>query len=237
MKPLQRILVILLALASLGTTLLIMLVVSADGPVASAAGRAGTFEEAVAEGPRAGRGGVIESAEAGALPVLGALPEFALVDHRGEALTPETMQGTPWVVDFVFTRCSGPCPRMTSRMAGLQGELEAAGASTRLLSVSVDPDHDSPEVLAEYARLARADPERWRFATGEREALWSLVAEGFRLPVAERDDPEEPIVHSQKFVLLDAQLRIRGYYDALEPEARRRLISDLAGLGGGRGDG
>lgn len=171
--------------------------------------------------------------EAVAPPVLGEVPEFTLLDQRGRQVSRDDLAGRPWVADFVFTRCALSCPLMTSRML-LLGERMQPGAARRV-SVSVDPDHDRPAVLAAYAESYGIGDPGWLFLTGERDAIHALVVGGFRLAVDDEPPPGtvpagEPILHSTRFVLVDAGGRIRGYYDAVSDEGLDRLLRDLGSL-------
>ncbi len=208
-SKLPRLLLVLLAIVSLGTTVLVTLNVMA--------GRARQEEMTRT------RQAVTDP------PVISALPPFALTSHTGQPVTLDRLSGKVWVAGFIFTRCSGPCPAMTSRMAQIQRDLgpSIGSGQVRLVSFTVDPVHDTPSVLRGYATLARAG-DGWLFLTGDRGELWDLTKEGFKLPVFENaKDPAMPIAHSQKFVLIDQQGRIRGYYDALEAEGYRALINDM----------
>jgi protein SCO1/2 len=168
-------------------------------------------------------------------PVIADAPAFQLVDQRGEAFGDADLDGRVWVADFIFTRCQGFCPRLSSRMAEIQEELRSQPAwqDLRLVSISVDPEHDRPSVLADYAQRYAADPEHWIFLTGEREQIWKLSREGFKLPVGENPgDVGEPLFHSGRFVLVDRKGRIRGYYEALEEDGRRALVDAVRALAG-----
>ncbi len=168
--------------------------------------------------------------EGGAVSVLGEAPEFALLDQQGDEFRSADLRGKLWVADFVFTRCTSMCPRLTAAMAKLQGELSGKPLwdQVRLVSFSVDPEHDRPDVLAEYAERYQADRAHWTFATGTREEIWGLSVDGFKLPVgSQAGDADQPLFHSDRFVLVDRQGRIRGYYPALEPEGIPSLIDDL----------
>ena len=165
------------------------------------------------------------------LPVLGEAPELALIDSRGRTVTLDDLAGAPAVVDFVFTRCVTSCPILTARMATL-GEGLAEGRDFRRVSVSVDPAHDTPEVLQEF-KEARGVPEEWLFLTGEPAEVLALVRDGFHLAVEpDTGNPVDPIIHSTRFVLLDARGRIRGYYDGLDGDELERLERDLRRLAG-----
>jgi cytochrome oxidase Cu insertion factor (SCO1/SenC/PrrC family) len=158
------------------------------------------------------------------------LPPFELTERSGEAVSLASLRGKVWIANFIFTRCTGPCPVLTSRMYMVQDELKdhPKWDDIRLVTITVDPDHDTPPVLAERAELALADPAHWLWLTGSRNAVWSLITDGFALPVEENNrDSEMPIIHSGKFVLVDAVGTIRGYYDGMDDASRAALLGDL----------
>jgi len=143
----------------------------------------------------------------------------------------DTLRGRPWIADLIFTRCPHTCPRMTEMLNALGPGLAAAGGARRV-SISVDPGHDSPAVLGQYAeRYGIRDPE-WLFLTVERGEIQSLARGGFLLPFEDAPDEaaEERVLHSTRFVLVDAEARVRGYYDPFEPGATDRLLRDLQAL-------
>lgn len=177
-----------------------------------------------------------------ALPVVGEVPEFHLTSGDGRPFTRADLEGSVWIVDFIFTRCSGVCPMMTARMAGLQKTLaaeEGAGRAphggVRLLSISVDPDYDTAAVLTAYAKQNGADPARWVFLTGAEQEVFDLSQKGFLL-AAGRDDAAAAqlggpaLTHSEKFVLVDRRARVRAYYDSGETGALQQLADDAIGL-------
>jgi protein SCO1/2 len=164
------------------------------------------------------------------LPVWGELPSFSLSDQNAQSFGSADLAGVVWVADFVFTSCPARCPLLTREMARIQSEIQKQGwDDVRLVSISVDPDTDTPQALADYAKKHQANPELWRFLTGPREEVWNLSVQGFKLPVAEASEPGigGPILHSNKFVLADRAGQIRGYYDAMEPDQWTQLIDDL----------
>ena len=160
-------------------------------------------------------------------PVLASLPEFALVDTSGAPVRRETLAGRPFVADFIFTRCPAACPRLTARMKELATELPRKSTAL-LVSISVDPDYDRPEVLAAYAAKWEIRDPRWLFLTGERDATWELIHKGFLLPVEAQDDAANPILHSNRFALVDGKGNLRATYEAFEDDAIERLLDDLA---------
>lgn len=165
-----------------------------------------------------------------ALPHLGTLPAFALVERSSRPVTGESLLGRVWVADFIFTRCGGICPAMTARMARLRREAEPG---TVFVSFTVDPAHDTPEVLTRYASAAGAGDD-WLFVTGTQKALYDLSVGGFKLAAMEVPPGERvaggdgPFLHSSRFVLVDAKGVVRGYYDSAEEEAMAALVRDIA---------
>jgi protein SCO1/2 len=166
------------------------------------------------------------------LPIYGQLQAFELTDQHGREFTLARLHGRPFLADFIFTRCAGVCPGMTSRMARLRPELPDQVA---LVSFTVDPSHDTPAVLARYAEDLKA-PTGWIFATGSRATLYALATNGFKLAAMEVPEQEQrkggdgPFLHSSKFVLVDAGARVRGYYDSEDPPALERLVADARRL-------
>jgi protein SCO1/2 len=162
-------------------------------------------------------------------PVLGAVPDFALTNRDGRTVHRADLAGQPWLADFVFTRCAASCPLMTLRMARLNRDLPA-DLPVRLVSFTVDPDYDTPEVLERYAQSFKA-PDRWLFLTGGREEMHRLSKEGFKLAVDAGGGPQdEPILHSTRFVLVDGEAKIRGYYEAFDEASMKKLRRDLERL-------
>jgi len=162
--------------------------------------------------PSAPSGNVL-AAEADSTEAFWPVAPFQLVERSGAPVTLETLKGRPWIAGFVFTRCTGPCPRITANMRKLQGEL--SGTDVRLVSFSVDPLYDTPQVLDAYARTFGADPERWLFLTGPLEEVRQVSYQSFRLPF-ERDEAQPPgqlVAHRTVLTVVDRGGQIRGYYD------------------------
>ena len=160
-------------------------------------------------------------------PRLGVLPAFRLTERSGRPLSLADLRGRPWVADFIFTQCAGACPAMTARMARLRRQLPA---DVTLVSFTVDPAHDTPEALTRYAAAFHAD-ETWHFLTGPQKDLYDLSVGGFKLAAMEVPAAEQaaggdgPFLHSSKFVLVDAEGVIRGYYDSTDEQAVRALAA------------
>ena len=166
------------------------------------------------------------------LPIEGVVPDFQLIERSGMPFTRAELDGKIWIADFIFTNCAGTCPIMTSAMAEIQAALvEQKLEDVMLVSISVDPERDTPEVLSAFANGYGADPARWYFLTGDGEAIQKLSKEGFHLAAATGGgSADEPVIHSNRFVLVDRQANIRGYYDGTDEEAVKKLLNDLKNL-------
>jgi cytochrome oxidase Cu insertion factor (SCO1/SenC/PrrC family) len=158
------------------------------------------------------------------LPSYGTVPKFQLVNQDVQPFGSEQLSGKIWIADFIFTSCAGPCPIISTRMSELQKPLEKS--DVHLVSVSVDPEKDTPEVLRAYADKLRKQPDRWDFLTGPRAAIYSLSKDGFKLGISDGSEEEGVPIHSTRFVLVDRRGIIRGYYDALAPDAVTKLLAD-----------
>ena len=175
-----------------------------------------------------------DSALPATLQIYGEVPEFSLIERSRQRITHTDLLGSIWIADFIFTHCPGMCPMLSQRMSHLQTTLH--NEPVRFLSFSVDPERDTPQVLRRYAQRYHADALRWLFLTGERSQMYSLIQHGFQLSVEALDpnDPRlttsEPIVHSNRFVLLDPQLRIRGYYRGDDTASMGQLLLDIETL-------
>jgi protein SCO1 len=156
------------------------------------------------------------------LPELGSVPAFVLTDQNGQSFGTEQLQGKIWIADFIYTTCPGPCPMISSRMSETQKPLRDTGV--KLVSFSVDPAHDTPEVLRGYADKLNAQPGRWEFLTGDKATIYRLSRDGFKLAAATAADGQP--VHSTRMILVDRAGQIRGYYDATDADAITRLLAD-----------
>lgn len=125
------------------------------------------------------------------LQVFGSLPDFSLTDHTQRTVTRADLLGTVWVANFIYTHCTDTCPLQSARMAALQ--RDSPGEQTlRFLSITVDPKRDTPAVLAKYAARYDADRDRWWFLTGDKQTIYALIQEGFRLSVEDPTDSAAP---------------------------------------------
>lgn len=163
--------------------------------------------------------------------VYGRVPDFLLTDQAGKPFHSDDLWGQVWIGNFFFTRCLATCPVQTRRMVELQAVFRGKPslADVRMVSISVDPEKDTPAVLRDYAAKNKADLATWTFLTGVRRDIWALSTEGFMLPAG--DDPTNeamPIAHSALFILVDRVGRIRGFFDSQTDQGIAALERDLA---------
>ncbi|MDE0033239.1 MAG: SCO family protein [Deltaproteobacteria bacterium] len=165
----------------------------------------------------------------------GPAPDFSLVERSGRAVSARDLRGQIWIADFIYTKCQDTCPLQSRAMAALQSDLKAHG-EVRSVSITVDPLTDTPALLSQYADRYGADPERWLFLTGELQQIRRIVQDGFRLSAAPVDgQTADPVIfHSARFVLVDRDGEIRGYYDSNDPQALKRLRKNARSLLAGK---
>ncbi|WP_080507792.1 SCO family protein [Bryobacter aggregatus] len=159
-----------------------------------------------------------------ALPDLGTVPPFEFTKQDGRPFSSSALKGKVWVADFFFTHCPGPCPRMSNQLKRVQ-EQTAQLPDFHIVSITVDPDRDTPEVLTEYAKRYHADPMRWTFLTGRKDLIENVMRESFYLGHA-----GTMTEHSTRFVLVDGSMRIRGFYDSFAKDSIDQLIEDIQQL-------
>lgn len=158
------------------------------------------------------------------LPVLNEVADFSLIDTEGKIFTKENLKNKVWVASFIFTTCSDICPIMSKNMASLFRSFELLD-DVEFISVTVNPENDSPEVLKEYAKRYQAKAGKWHFLTGDRKDIKELVVGSFKM-----GDIKEPVFHSPKFVLVDKKGYIRGYYDGTNNDELRELFKAIPSL-------
>jgi protein SCO1/2 len=166
-------------------------------------------------------------------PVLGTLPAFTLTDQTGRPFGTRELAGKVWVADFIFTSCQEACPLLTARMAEVGRRARHLGPDFHLVSISVDPERDTPARLAAYAAEHGASPVSWSLLTGPADAIQAAVTDGFkegagreRIAGADGGAGFWQIFHGEHLVLVDRQLRIRGYFPAT-PEGLDRLMEAI----------
>lgn len=174
-----------------------------------------------------------------ALPVIASIADFSLTNQNGAAVSLADLRGKVWVADIIFTRCPGPCLRMTRQMKELQDALKK-DSSTRLVSLTTDADNDTPQVLKIYAMKNGADASRWMFLTGDKKQVNHLAVDSLKLSAVEkkpeeRVTPEDLWVHSTIFVVVDKHAQLRGVYqtggeDVSWPDEKQKLLSAVKQL-------
>lgn len=147
------------------------------------------------------------------------IQDFELTDQHGNTVTKDDLLGKPWAISFIFTRCRFTCPQVTTSMRNLQQQLK--DVDLRLVSLTVDPEHDTPEQLANYADAYGADPEKWMFLTGNRIEIYDLIKRSFRMPV--KVISNEDFLHTNNVLYVDAEGVVRGKYDSLKPDEMVQL--------------
>lgn len=160
------------------------------------------------------------------------VPDFSLIERSGRKASLTDLRGKVWIADFIYTQCTDTCPLQTANMAKLQQQWSGE-PDLRLVSFSVDPEHDTPQVLARYAKRFNADAQRWLFLTGNKDQITGLVEDGFHQPLAaaqSRQGHKSVMFHSPRFILVDRAAQIRGSYDSNDRQSMERLKRDMADL-------
>jgi len=170
-----------------------------------------------------------QSFTAAAKPKYGRAPRVSLTDQHSTPFSSSSLLGKVWVTSFLFTHCGGPCPVLTVHMSNIQEKFQK-NDDLKLVSISVDPEMDTPKVLKEYGNRYGAVSGKWFFLTGKKEEIYSIVQQGFLLPLQEgsRATPADAVTHSSKFVLVDRKGMIVDYYDTTSgQEEIDRLYNDI----------
>ena len=155
---------------------------------------------------------------AAALPVIGSVADFSLTNQAGKIVTLADLRGHVWAADIIFTRCPGPCPRMTKQMQSLQDALPKT-SDTKLVTLTTDPEFDTPEVLKKYGARFNASPERWSFLTGAKKEIGGLAINSLKFTAlietkpADRAAADDLFIHSTYFAVVDRQARLRGVFE------------------------
>jgi cytochrome oxidase Cu insertion factor (SCO1/SenC/PrrC family) len=157
------------------------------------------------------------------------IDDFVFTERSGRKITKADLLGHPWLVAFIFTRCAGPCPRVSAQMSELQTLLK--GTDVRLVTLTVDPDNDTPAVLSHYATAYGADPNRWLYLTGDKRKTYQLINQSFLMPVLEytgKDrEPGYEVMHSTNILMVNEKGVVVQKYNALDPVDLARLRHDL----------
>jgi protein SCO1/2 len=168
------------------------------------------------------------------LPVLFPVSPFRLTNQLGQPVATDDLRGQVWVADIIFTACPGPCPRMTALMAELQAGADRAWP-VRFISLTTDPERDTPSVLGRYGARYGADPSRWYFLTGtkpqiKQAAVDSLKFTSLEKDPAQRESADDLFVHSTIFVVVDKAGRVRAVFEMNAPGVRENILSTLRAL-------
>jgi protein SCO1/2 len=151
-----------------------------------------------------------------ALPVIDQVANFTLTNQDGNVTTLAELSNHVWVADIIFTRCAGSCPVMSTEMKSLQDALPST-SQAKLVTLTTDPDYDTPSILKRYGERYGADFERWTFLTGSKKELAGLATGSLKLgstpvPPPDRTNSVDLFVHSTIFVVVDKQSRLRGSF-------------------------
>ncbi|QAA81934.1 SCO family protein [Aequorivita sp. H23M31] len=173
------------------------------------------------------------------LETIGKVPNFSFTDQNGKTITNNDYEGKVYVVEFFFTTCPDICPIMNENMVKIQNEF-LGNPNVGIASFTIDPNHDTPEVLKQYAKDKGITKLQWHLLTGEKEKIFKLANEGFNLYVGEIPDTEAGFEHSGFFALIDQEGNIRSrkdendnpliYYDGLDPKNIQMLKEDIKKL-------
>ena len=168
------------------------------------------------------------------LPVYYTVPEFTLTNEFGKPFGTKDLKGKFYIVNFMFTSCPTTCPALMAKMDLVQKRIRGLGTKAAIVSFTVDPKTDTPEVLYKYARKRHSNPFIWTYLTGAEPELEKVIIDGFKVPMGEKAEIQKPvgnevvslfdIVHSEKLVLVDNHGQIRGYYGTEKVEMDRMMI-------------
>ncbi|PTM58253.1 SCO family protein [Desmospora activa] len=158
------------------------------------------------------------------------VPPFAAVDQNGTEVTLEDLKGKVWLADFIFTRCPDVCPPMTANMTNVQQELKEQGVDVEIISFSVDPEHDQPEMLKKFAGNYDLSLDNWRFLSGyDQETIESFAREGFKGDIKRVQDEEDKplqINHPVSFFLVNPEGKVYERYDGMDPDIDQ-MVKDI----------
>ncbi len=168
------------------------------------------------------------------LPHLSRVESFQLTNQVGEIVRVRDLQGKVWVGDIIFTRCGGPCPKMTEEMSKLQKALPA-NPGLRFVTLTTDPEYDRPPVLKAYGEKFGADFSRWMFLTGTKAEIKRVAVDSWKFAAFEKEKADQEsendlFVHSTYFVLIDKSGTVRGVYESQEPGFQEKIRADIEGL-------
>ncbi len=153
------------------------------------------------------------------------IPYFEFTNQDGETVTRDDLLGTVYVTDFFFATCPTICPKMAGNMKYLQDKFKDK-KNLRFISITVNPEHDTPEVLKDYAEMVHADTDNWTFLTGDKDAIYEAALKGFFISVGEDEVAPGGFLHSQYFILVDKNGHIRGLFDGTVYSEMKKDLTD-----------
>ncbi len=168
------------------------------------------------------------------LPVYYQVPEFSLQNEFNKPFGTKDLMGKFYIANFMFTSCPTTCPALMEKMDVIQNRIRGLGTKAAIVTFTVDPKHDTPEVLFKYARKRNSNPFIWNYLTGKEGDLKKIVIDGFKVPMGNKEAVEKKlenksitlfdIVHTEKVVLVDNKGQVRGYYGTNKIEMDRLMI-------------
>lgn len=158
------------------------------------------------------------------LPVLSEVPPFQFTDENGKAFGSADLEGKVYIANFIFTSCQTVCPNLLSKVQKVQHRLRGVIDRASIVSFTVDPEFDTPEILFKKARELKANPHVWKFLTASEDEMRNLLIKGFKVPMGQKEGTLYDIAHSQKLVFVDTKGRIRGYYSTSKEDINRLMI-------------
>lgn len=176
------------------------------------------------------------------LKIYGTVPDFMFVERSDRKVSLGDLKGKVWVAQFFYTHCTDICPLTVPQMGLLHLQYlndPEFRSAIRFVSITVDPERDTPDVLSKFAEHFSADPDLWLFLTGDKDMTYRVAQQGFKLGIGEEKNPpevikktgeEKELLHSNRLILVDRKAQIRGYYSGIDAEAMVRLRRDLKTL-------
>ena len=155
------------------------------------------------------------------------IPYFEFVNQDGNKITRDDLLGHVYITDFFFATCPTICPKMTTNMSYIQEKFKD-NKNLRFLSITVNPEHDSVSVLAEYAKKVHADTKSWDFVTGNKDSIYDIAFNGFFVSTQRDSIAPGGFLHSGMLILIDKNAHIRGYFDGTtHKEIKEKLIDAI----------
>lgn len=160
------------------------------------------------------------------LPVFYTLPEFKTVNEFGKPYGSKELKGKVFIANFAFTSCTTVCPPLMKKIQKVQKRIRGLRGAVSLVTFSVDPVTDTPKTLFKYSRKLQTNPQLWTFLTGEENEMRSLLIDGFKVPMGNKEKAKHmyDIAHSQRLVLVDRKGQIRGYYSTDKASIDKLMI-------------